>query len=710
MDDQEKPEAKGIVPEGWSNPPELKDLKQDLTDAKPAHDSQVAKMQVWRDNLNITGAAKINTPKGSSAIQPKLIRKQAEWRYAALSEPFLSDDDLFDVDPVTWEDTEGARQNEILLNNQFSTKIDKVDFIDTYIRALVDEGTAIVRVGWEFEEEEETINKPIVEFRPNPELAPMHEEIHQMMTDNPTGYRFEIPEELQMAHEATMQAGVPMEPIVVGYEEITQMKTIRNTPTLEICNPVNVVIDPSCKGDLTKAGFIAYDFETSLSVLRKAGTYKNLDAINIEASTVFSSPDHEVEDRGNFNFTDNPRKKIVVTEYWGYWDVEGTGLTKPVIVAWVGDVMIRMEENPFPDKKLPFIAASLLPVKDSVYGEPDGALLEDNQKVIGAVTRGMIDVMAKSANGQMGSRKDALDATNRRKFQNGQDYEYNGNVDPRLAFHMHTFAEIPQSAQYMLQMQSLEAESMTGVKAFSNGINSNALGDVATGIRGAMDAASKRESGILRRVAKGVTDIARKIIAMNAEFLDDEEVIRVTNGDFVAVRRDDLAGEFDLKLSISTIEEDNAKAQELAFMLQTMGPSGDQAISTMILADIAKLRKMPKLEKKLRDYQPQPDPLAQELQQLEIELKKAEIAKVMADTREADSDVQLNMAKARTEGSSADQKDLDFVEQESGVKQERDKELQGEQARGNMELERVKGQMKDSSEAKSAITSYLEGK
>jgi hypothetical protein len=37
-----------------------------------------------------------------------------------------------------------------------------------------------------------------------------------------------------------------------------------------------------------------------------------------------------------------------------------------------------MEENPFPDKKLPFISVQYLPTRKSIYGEPDGALLEDN--------------------------------------------------------------------------------------------------------------------------------------------------------------------------------------------------------------------------------------------------------------------------------------------------------------------------------------------
>lgn len=678
---------------GWKTPPSLKDLKQDYQDAKSNHDTQVTKIKEWLDNLNIEGAAKVNPPKGNSRIVPKVIRKQAEWRYAALSEPFLSSPDVFDVSPVSWEDREAAQQNQLLLNNQFNTKIDKVKFIDEYVRTAVDEGTAIVRVGWDFQEEEYTEEVPTVEYAINPAVAPMIQQMLQMQQADPEAFAQETPEHMQQALALSQEYGEPVEAVVTGYEEQTFTRTIRNQPTLEICDFRNVIIDPSCNGDLDKAGFVIYSFESSRSALEKDGRYKNLDFINKETNSILGDPDHESENTTNFNFSDEARKKFVVYEYWGYWDIDGSGLVKPIVAAWVGDVLIRLEENPFPDGALPFVAVPYLPVRKSIYGEPDGVLIEDNQKVIGAVTRGMIDIMGKSANGQTGMRKDMLDATNRRKYEKGLDYEFNQNVDPRQGIHMHTYPEIPQSAQFMLQLQNMEAESLTGVKAFSGGLSGDSLGATATGIRGALDAASKREMGILRRLAAGIVKIGRKFIAMNAVFLDEEEVIRVTNEEFVPIRRDDLAGNFDLKLSISTAEEDNAKAQELAFMLQTMGNNMDAEMSKMILSDIAHLRKMPGLAKRIEEYQPQPDPLEQKRRELELALLEAQIENERAHAMERQSGAMLDQTKASNVQSDTDLKNLDFVEQEAGVKQERDLQKQRAQAEGNMRLELLKSQL-----------------
>jgi len=679
----------------WKNPPKLGDLKQDMLDARSAHDTQKSKISVWLDNLNVTGNAKVVVAKGNSSIVPKLIRKQAEWRYTALSEPFLSTSDVFKVRPVTWEDRKSAQQNQLVLNNQFNTQLDKTTFIDEYVRAAVDEGTVIVKVGWAFEEEEYEGEFPVVEYRVNPEMAEMHQQLAQLKEESPSQFATDVPEEMRQAHELTMENGQPIEPVILGRKTETRTRTRRNSPTAEICDYRNVMFDPTCMGDIDKASFAIETFEASMSELKKAGKYKNLDKIVIGNNSVLSQPDHATSDAAqNFNFTDEPRKKVVVHQYWGYWDIDGSGIVKPFVAAWIGDTLVRMEDSPFPDKKIPFVVVKYLPVRRSLYGEPDGELLEDNQKVVGAVTRGMIDVMGKSANGQTGIRKDVLDATNRRKFDSGKDYEFNANVDPRQGIYMHTFPEIPNSAQFMLQLQNQEAESLTGVKSFSQGISGSSLGDVAAGVRGALDAASKRELGILRRLSAGIVAVGRKFISMNAEFLSEVEVVRITNDEFVKVRKDDLPGNFDLSLSISTAEEDNNKAQELAFMLQTMGNNMDPDLSKMILSDIARLRKMPDLAEKIESYQPQPDPMAQKKAQLEIALLEAQIAVEQSKAQLNNAQAQLGGIKMGTEQAKANQmrsdtdlKNLDFVEQESGVKQERDLQKSGEQARANIVLE-----------------------
>lgn len=667
----------------WENEPTCQDLKKDLQEAEPHHDLHVQQVNTWLDNLNVTGSARIPKVKGRSTIVPKLIRKQAEWRYAALSEAFLSHENLFETSPVTFEDKQSAIQNGLVLNQQFNTQLNKVGFIDEYVRTAVDEGTVIVRVGWKFEEEDQEV--PIEELRPvtDPAVAQTMIEASELMKANPMS-EGELPDDLVRSIKASAEYGQPMEYVVTGYE--TRPVTTVNMPTLDVCDYNNVIVDPTCKGDIKKANFVIYKFETNLSDLEKAGIYKNLDRIQIEKAAIQHDNQYGQEDTGSFNFTDKPRRKFNAYEYWGYWDIDGSGKTRPIVATWVGDTLIRMEESPFPDEGLPFVSVQYLPKRKNVYGEPDGELLEDNQKIAGAVTRGMLDIMGRSAAGQVGIKKDALDVTNKRKFDNGLDYMFNAHVNPVESVYHHTYPEIPQSAPLILQAQNLEAEALTGVKAFHQGITGEGLGRSATAARSAMDAAGKRELGILRRLGHGVIEIGRKIMSMNAEFLSEEEVVRVTNEQFITVKRDDLAGRVDIKLQISTAETDNAKAEELAFMLQTMGNNMDPEMSRMILSDIARLRKMPELAKAIQSFQPQPDPLAEKMQELEMAKLDAEIRKLNSEAMENEAEAQLDLAKARESESKADLANLDYVETESGVKHMRN--LEQDQAQGEMNLRR----------------------
>lgn len=670
----------------WEKEPDVRDLKQDLENARPAHQSRMQDIQRWSDLMAVRGSAKPTKVKGRSSVQPKLIRRQAEWRYSALTEPFLGSNKLFKVEPVTFEDAKAARQNSLVLNWQFRTKLNRVNFVDNFVRATVDEGTSITRVGWKRQTIMVDQEVPVYDFFPlqtEEQLAAFQTALEQQAAD-PRGYDEDVPDEIKAAVDLYNESGQATYAVQSGVSVVEVEKVLVNQPVVDLLDPQNVIIDPSCNGDLDKALFVIVSFETNKAdLLKEPERYKNLDAVNWEGNMPMTQPDHNTSTPDSYQLNDPLRKKVVAYEYWGFRDIHGDGELVPIVATWIGDICIRMEKNPFPDGKLPFVVVPYLPVKRNLYGEPDAELLEDNQKILGAVTRGMIDLLGRSANGQQGMAKGMLDPLNRRRYDNGQDYEFNPSMSPANGVIEHKFPDIPQSALLMLNLQNQEAEALTGVKSFSGGISGEAYGDVAAGIRGVLDAASKREMAILRRLAKGMTEIGNKIIAMNAVFLSEKEVIRVTNKEFVTVKREDLIGNFDLETDISTAEVDNAKAQDLAFMLQTLGPNSDPGIVMMILAEIADLKRMPELANKLRNWRPQPSPEQQELQRLEIEKARKEVEKLQ-------SEISLNNAKTQEALANKDQKNLDYVEQETGTKHARDMEKQRGQAQGNQALEITK--------------------
>lgn len=668
----------------WANEPTVLALKDDLKIAEPWQQTHVKKVRGWLDQRNIEGSAKIKEVRGRSKIQPKLVRRQAEWRYPALSEPFLSSDKTFKVSPRTWEDVKSANQNELLLNWQFRSLMNSVRFIDDFVRTTVDEGTCFVKVGWLRKTRKKKIQVPLWQYVAVTYQDEMDalQKAAELKSTNPQGFE-ELPEEIRESVNYWQETGTPALANQIGTTEIEQEVVVKNQPTLEILHYENVFIDPAAEGDITKANFAIVSFETSKAELLKDGRYKNLDKVNWSSNQPLNVPHHASRIDPGVAFRDDLRKRVVAYEYWGFYDVDGSDELKPIVATWIGNTMIRMEENPFPDQEIPIVAVSYLPVKNSLTGEPDAELLSDNQAVLGAVTRGMIDIMGKSANGQMAFAKGALDVLNRRKFEEGRDYEFNPGMDPRNMIYQHVYPEIPNSALTMLTLQNQEAEALTGVKAFSGGLSGEGYGKVAAGIRGLMDAAAKREMSILRRLAQGMSEIGRKIVAMNAVFLTDEEVVQVTNEEFVKVRREDLVGQFNTVVDIATAEVDEAQAQDLGFMLQTIGNSLPLEMTQKVLAQIAKLKRMPELAHDIMSFQPKPDPLAAKKMELEIARMDAEIAEIK-------SKAMLNQAKAQAEVAKTDKTNLDFVEQETGTTHARDMALQQSQAEANQMLEITK--------------------
>jgi len=675
----------------WKIEPSVADLKGDLDYARQENTDQKSNVDGWLNLRNTTGAESGKKTKtvGRSSVQPKLIRKHNEWRYPALSEPFLNTERMFNINPRTFEDKAAADQNQLILNWQFDTKLNKVDFIDRYVRKTVDEGTCVVRVGWERKTEKVKVLKPVYEYTQlemgDEEGMQMLAQATEMATSDPEAWEADpsIPDELRAAVEFGLENQEMVVAVEIGEEWVQENKITYNQPSLKIIDVANFFIDPSCDGEWEDAQFMISTFESTKSELKKRGIYKNLDDVNWGANQIkaqVGDPDHETTTPIADGRLNQDKSKVLVYEYWGEWDVHDDGVMIPIVATFIGDTMIQLAENPFPDRKPPFVIVPYMPILGSIWGEADASLLQDNQRILGAVTRGTIDLLGRSANAQSGYSKGFLDSVNRKRFTNGEDFEFNPNEDPRVAIQQMQYPEIPNSALTMMQLQNAEAEGLSGVKSFSGGITGEAYGPVARGISGALDAAGQREMSILRRLAEGMRLIGRKIISMNAFFLEEKEVIRVTNREFVEIKRKDLSGAFDLIVDISTAQVDEQKSQDLGMMLQTIGPDMDPGLSKIILGQIADLKRMPELAEQIRSYEPQPDPLQQRLAELQIE--------------ELEAKIELDKARATEAMAQAENKALDTELESTGSKHQRDVEKMGAQARGNRDLEVTKGLLK----------------
>ena len=630
----------------------LKTLKQDLSsakDMKAAIDQRVAER---RDIYN--GKSYGNEEEGKSKIVVKLAKRQSEWGHAKIKDPFVSTPEIVKCNPITFEDVQAARQNELLLNYQFCRQFDRYKFMTKAIKVLDVDATLVVQTGWVYEDEEITQMTDVVEV-------------------DEYGNEF------------------------ITTQRVPTIRVKKNQPTARVCRSEDVFIDPTCQDDIDNAQFVIFRYETDLSTLKKDGRYKNLDKLKEAGDELSSDEDFDPEDETEFKFSDKARKKLLVYEYWGNYDIDDDGEVEPIVCAWIGGTIIRLGTNPYPDKKPPFIVVPFSSVPFQLHGENNIDLIEDNQKVITATTRGIINNMAQSTNGQVGIRKGALDAIQRKKFFSGKNFEFNGSP---ADFWQGSFNQIPGSAFDMMALQNNEAESLTGTKAFSQGLTGNALGVTATAARGVMDATASRTLDTVRNIAENlIKPLMRKWMAYNSEFLSEEEVVRVTNSEFVPIRRDDLAGNIDIDIAISTAEDNSMKMQELTFLLQTLGNTLPFELTQKVLAQIARLSRQPELEKDIETFKPQPDPMAEQMKQLEMAKLQAEVDNLKAKTfslqasaGEDDADkaeklaqAELKRAQARKLMSEADNLDLKYIADDGQVKHQ--EEMTKEQLKHQQKLE-----------------------
>lgn len=665
------------------NPPKIEDLKHDLKGATEYRENFLVNIRRWNDIKNTNGVYKAKKVPGKSSITPKLARQHLEWRYPALSEPFLDVSKLFTVKPRTFEDEDTAKQNEIVLNYQFTNQINRVEFFDEYVRRNVDEGICIIQTYWERETNTKLVPKKIFEYAQvqTEEEAQQVQKAMQLLNTNYNEF-LNLPIEIRESVKGSIRNNELVIAKIIGETEVEEEEIVKNQPCLTIIDPENFFIDPSCGSDYTKAMFFIKSFETSKAELMKDSRY-NLEGVDFQSNSLLTHETHKVSGSSNFNFKDDdPRKKIIAYEYWGFYDINGDGKLKPILCSWIDEKIIRLEESPFPGNKLPFVISKYTPIFGSIYGESDIELLEEPQKVVGSLLRASMDLMGKSANSQQGIAKGFLDPINFKLFTEGKDYQFNTNYHPAQSVYQHGFPEMSQSAMLLMQQQKAEAESFTGIKAGYDG--QNQFGTFAASVKATVNATSKRESSILRRLIKPVIDIAYNISMMNSEFLSEEETIRISNRSFYKVRKEDLKGNYDIDINITIPEAAEKTASDLAFLLQTLGPNGGPEITKTVLAQIANLKNLPVLEEKILNINTEPSEQDKMLKQLEIKKMELEVAKL-------ESEIAMNNAKAGELSSKAQNLSVKTQLDATGETHRRGIEHAKAQAKGNEDLEITKG-------------------
>jgi len=582
-----------------------------------------------------------NLPKnkrGSNFIS-KEVRKQVKWFKSQAKNPFVSNDEIVTLQPTLSSKNHNhrlfAEQTEKLVNYHFTKKFDRYNFIDKLLHVLAVEGTVVIRTGWEYKGIVKEVEETVYEIEPS------------------TGQQ------------------IPVGSVIVEKEI-----PLVNKPTATICKNEDIFIDPTAF-DNKEIQFIIHRREVRLDELKKAGIYKNIDKVEKDlmveetAKEILVEPYRmEVNKTLMYNLEDNLRKKIYMYEYWGWFDIDDDGETEPIVCCWIGDTIVRLEENPYPDKSIPYIISQFEQEPYSIQGVALADILEEYQRIKTGIMRGIFDNLAQSNHTQKGVQKGNLDPVNLNRFLNGENFEF--NISPN-AFYQGQYNRIPPEVFKVLQDIDIEKQMNTGIMPMQGGQGFEAIYGSQAGKSGALNSLMLLELDMVTNIAENaIKPLIKKWIYYMYEFLEPTEIEAITNMPYVENDKEDIPNYLDdFTIDISTQYTNEAKASELAFLMQTLGNTIPFDMTKVILSKIAKLKGMPDLAQNIENYEPQPDPVQQQLVQIELQKKMLELeymkAQIQAEMGKAQADVVLKQAKAKEAEAKATQTGLKTIKEKYGV-------------------------------------------
>jgi len=692
----------------------LEIIEHDLHESRSYHDDVMATISTWMDEYS--GEPYGNEEEGRSAIVWKLIKKQGESLISNIIKPFLGNYSIVEIDPVTEADVYKSKIDEKLINHYWNKEFKATRFLKSLGKVLIPEGTCFIRVGWERETREKEQTIP---------LKALTDEMKKSFGDR--GAEFIENND--------------------GTVTIKVINILSNKPTAKIVRNEDVYIDPTADS-FDEAKFLIYEMRTSLSDIMDDPIYDE-DAIKRLKKIVDENDDVRRDgfDLHNYNlsdfeFKDEARKKITLYEYWGEYDLDGEGNTEPVVATMAkygkDTLILRMEKNPFPFKKIPFVCIPLYEEPFKIYGRGLPDMISDEQKLSTSVVRGIIDNMANSNNGVKFFKKGSLDAVNFNRLKRGDKYvEINTHDSINTAIMDGNFNQLPQHIYNMLAMLDSQAESLTGITKAMQGLPGSEMKSSTSNFAAMMTQSQIRLLDITNNITNGLKEMLRMWMSMTIAYVDEREIKRITGIDIptlkqqetqrliqqfqldqlpedtamkammlVAEEVDDMFNrrdlKFDIKMKVGTDGLKQIKIQNLNMLMQQLAPLAQagnvppDAIK-LLVADLADQLDRPDIARMISEYQPQPDPVQQQMVQLEMQEKEANVQKdkalamnAMARTENergktnkelamTDADMANKYADVATKMANIDQGDTDRVikAHEAGTKRKQANRPQG---------------------------------
>jgi len=634
---------------------------QESNDFKSDINNQI---QEWIDLYN--GEPYGNEVDGKSKIVWKLIKKQGETLKANLIKPFITGSEITQLAPVNKNDVLKAKIDEKLINHFWEKEFNRVKFMRTLTSVNIKEGTAFIKVSWD-------------------KAVKRNKQVVGSLSQNQI--------------QKFMAKGAKVRRLESGSYEISFEKIIHNRPHAQIIPNEDIFTDPLAYS-VGESRYIIVRYPTTKEELLANPMYDetivNRFFSRIETQKDASSAD-DMHDRELWRLDVEKQNETADKMFvYEYWYKEKNQVKIKYFLHSTGSEIDVIGSKDFDFNWYPFIAVPLFDKEFNIWGDALASIIEDEQKFMTSIVRGVIDNMSMSNNGTKFVRKGALDAVNYKRLMSGHPIvEVNSTGVPlnQVVLDGH-FNELPSSVYNMLEIIEQQAQGLTGVNNTMAGISGKELNSPATNFSAMMSQAQVRLLDFTINIQEGLRQMFCKWLQMIMRYLSDEEIEKITGINIPELKAKEtmkLVKEFgvdelpedtkqkamllimkevndifnkedvkyDIKFRIGTDGLKQIKVNQINMLMQQAGSLVQAGacppdVIQKLLAKLTELLEYPELADEIANYQPQPDPTQQQMAQLEMMEKQAKAQKESALAQSALARTKATEVKAMKEQASID--------------------------------------------------------
>jgi hypothetical protein len=642
---------------------------------------------------------------GRSTFVATVVRNTIMSMMPALMAKFVGDEQVVEFEPAQQGDEEKATQCTDYLNYLFMKKNNGHAICSTWFNDALLQKNGIVKVWWDTRTEESReeykglTQVELAQILEDPEVEPIEQTSYPDEED--AKHREEalqhLTQQLQQAMQAAQQPpqgppgqqpqGMPPQGNPKALQAVQQLQQqIEQISSQPPAMLYDVAFKRSSKGGklvidnvppeeflisreaktIATARMVGHRVPRTLSELRSMGfagdKIDNIGSddaaasLNAERVTRLSYDD-EFASMGIDNSGDDSQRMVWVNELYMRCDYNGDGIAELRKITIAGNEMLENEEC----DAAPFISITPVPMPHKFFGLSIADLAMESQKIMTNTIRAQQDNMFLQVNGRYFAVDGQVNLDDLLTSRPGGIVRIKA---PGMVGRLDQGQGDLSSSTEMMQWLEMDLEQRTGWTRYSQGNDSKALNQTATGVQIITNKGDMRVDLIARNFAEGFVELFRMMLKLISQHQDKKVQVRIA-GAWVDMDPREWRNMFDVNINVGLgIGSKDEQIQKLMAISQSQAHAMAIGVATPknvynLQSDIIKLMGHRNPDDYFNDPEknpppPKPDPEQAKMQGLmQIEQMKAQVA-AQSKQAELQANAQVEQLKAQYQAQTAE--------------------------------------------------------